>query len=166
MASATEIFKSQHQTKTPDLEATYKAPVARDKHPEAPIDGQDTIASHVSESSFIVEGQLYDAQIRSQQLQQKKHSLRGNVAKTDRKRMWADTEEVKRDIQADDLNATKQRKVLNRDGHIQSLAAKSYTVEGTRKRNDGVRQKLLNEGVTLKLDHTQDFNSAVGKETK
>jgi hypothetical protein len=160
MASATEQFKAQNSTRTsrPSLEASFKV----SQHPEAPEDGVDVIPSHVSESSFIVEGQLYDAQIRGQQLQQKKHSLRGNIAKTDRKRMWADTEEVKRDIQKDDLDATQQRKVLNREGHIQSLAAKSYTVESTRKVNDGRRQKLLNEGVTLKLDHTGDFNSVIG----
>lgn len=131
-------------------------------HPEAPIDGQDTTPSIVSESSFIVEGQILDGKIRSQQLQQKKHTLRGNIAKTERKKLWADTEEVKRDIQADDLDATKKRRELNREGHTQSLAAKSYSVEGTRARNSGMRQKLLNEGVNLKIDHTGSFDSAVG----
>ncbi|HEY9599049.1 MAG TPA: hypothetical protein V6D33_15395, partial [Cyanophyceae cyanobacterium] len=73
--------------------------MAGSTHPEAPVDGQDTTPSIVSESSFIVEGQILDGKIRSQQLQQKKHRLRGNIAKTERTRLWADTEEVKRDIQ-------------------------------------------------------------------
>jgi hypothetical protein len=132
-------------------------------HPEAPADGRDETPSIVSECSFIVEGQILDGQIRSQKIQQKKHELRGNIAKTERKKLWADTEEVKRDIQRDDLDATKQRRELNREGHTQSLAAKSYTVEQTRSRNNGMRQKLVNEGVTLKLDHLQGFDAAVGR---
>lgn len=138
-------------------------------HPEAPQDGKDETPSIVSECSFITEGQILDGKIRSQKIQQKKHDLRGNIAKTERKKLWADTEEVKRDIQRDDLDATQQRKTLNREGHTQSLAAKSYTVEKTRSANNGRRQALLNEGIALKLDHTQGFDAAVGrtqKETK
>lgn len=135
-------------------------------HPEAPEDGKDETPSIVSECSFIVETQILDGQIRSQKVQQKKHELRGNIAKTERKKLWADTEEVKRDIQRDDLDATKQRRTLNREGHTQSLAAKSYTVEGTRARNNGMRQKLVNEGVSLKLDHTGGFDAAVGRSNK
>lgn len=132
-------------------------------HPEAPQDGQDTTDSIVSESSFIVEEQILDGKIRSQKIQQKKHSLRGNIAKTERTKIWADTEEVKLDIQRDDFQATEKRRDLNRDGHVQSLAAKSYVVEGTRAVNNGKRQKLLNEGVKLDIDHTQGFESAIGK---
>lgn len=145
MASATELFRQKHATKM-TVETT----------PRKESD-DEVIASHISESSFIVEGQLFDAQIRSQRLQQKREELRGNIYKTERKKMWADTEEIKKDIQEDDLSATRKRKILNREGHVQSLSSKSYTIEGTKKRNDGVRQKLINEGVTLKLDHTKDF---------
>jgi hypothetical protein len=144
-------------------ETSSSVPRVGKTHPEAPEDGKDETPSIVSECSYIVEGQILDGQIRSQKIQQKKHELRGNIAKTDRKRMWADTEEVKRDIQRDDLDASKQRRTLNREGHTQSLAAKSYAVEQTRAVNDGRRQKLLNEGVTLKLDHTQSFDAAVGR---
>jgi hypothetical protein len=139
------------------LQKTYN----QKTHPEAPADGKDETPSMVSEGSFITEGQIYDAQIRSQQLQQKKHTLRGNIAKTERKKLWADTEELKRDIQADDKEATAQKKVLNRDGHVQTLAGKSYKVESDRSRNNGMRQKLLNEGIKLNLDHTQGFDAAV-----
>lgn len=135
-------------------------------HPEAPADGKDEIPSMVSETSFIVESQIYTAKINSQKLQQKKHELRGNIAKTERKRLWADTEEVKQDIQRNDLDATQQRKTLNQDGHVQSLAAKSYTIEKTRSTNNGRRQALLNEGIALKLDHTQGFDAAVGRKSK
>lgn len=136
-------------------------------HPEAPEGGQDSTPSMVSEGSFITEGQIYDSKIRSQKLQQKKHELRGNIAKTERKKLWADTEEVKRDIQADDLVASKKRRELNREGHTQSLAAKSYTVEQTRSRNAGRRQALVNEGISLKVDHTGTFEAATGqKEAK
>lgn len=132
-------------------------------HPEAPEDGQDTTDSIVSEASYIVEGQILDGQIRSEQLKQKKHTLRGNVAKTERKKLWADTEEVKRDIQRDDLDATKKRRDLNRDGHTQSLTAKSYSVEQTRSTNNGRRQALLNQGIKLNVDHTTGFDAAVGR---
>lgn len=135
-------------------------------HPEAPEDGQDTTDSIVTDASFIVEGQILDGRIRSEKLKQKKHELRGNVAKTERKKLWADTEEVKRDIQRDDLDATKQRRTLNRDGHTQSLAAKSYAVEQTRSTNNGRRQALLNQGIKLNVDHTAGFDSAVGRTKK
>lgn len=135
-------------------------------HPEASKSGQDEIPSMVSEKSFIVEGQIYDAKINSQKLQQKKHSLRGHVAKTEKKKLWADRQEVERDIEKDNLDASKQRRTLNREGHVQSLAAKSYTVERTRSVNDGRRQALVNEGISLKLDHTQGFDAAVGRTKK
>lgn len=163
MAISTETLREQFEKAGNKLN---EKPRIGKTHPEAPEDGQDTTDSVVSECSFIVEAQILDGKIRSQQLQQKKHSLRGNVAKTERKKLWADTEEVKRDIQRDDLDATKQRRTLNREGHTQSLAAKSYTVEGTRARNNGMRQKLVNEGVSLKLDHTQSFDVAVGRSNK
>jgi len=135
-------------------------------HPEAPADGQDTTDSIVTDASFIVEGQILDGQIRSEKLKQKKHELRGNVARTERKKLWADTEEVKRDIQRDDLDATKQRRTLNRDGHTQSLAAKSYQVEQTRSTNNGRRQALVNQGIKLNVDHTAGFDAAVGRTKK
>lgn len=167
MAISTETLREQFERAGNKLNENQSTkPRIGKTHPEAPEDGQDTTNSIVSECSFIVEAQILDGKIRSQQLQQKKHSLRGNVAKTERKKLWADTEEVKRDIQRDDLDATKQRRTLNREGHTQSLAAKSYTVEGTRARNNGMRQKLVNEGVSLKLDHTQGFDVAVGRSKK
>ncbi|HAJ59541.1 MAG TPA: hypothetical protein DCP31_09935 [Cyanobacteria bacterium UBA8543] len=127
-----------------------------------PTDGKDTTPSIMSESAFTTEGQILDGQIRSQQIQQKKHQLRGEIAKTERKSLWADTQEVKRDIQKDDLDATKQYQVLNRDSHVQNLANKSYKTELTRGRNNGLRQKLLNEGGKVNIDHTQGFSAAVG----
>ena len=167
MTTATETLRDQFLKAGNKLGGNEQSmPRVGKTHPEAPEDGRDETPSMVSEGSFITEGQIYDAKIRSQKLQQKKHELRGNIAKTGRKKLWADTEEVKRDIQKDDLDATKQRRTLNREGHTQSLAAKSYTVEQTRSRNNGKRQALLNEGVSLKLDHTGGFDAAVGRTKK
>lgn len=127
-----------------------------------PAEEIDTTPSIMSESAFTTEGQILDGQIRSQIIQQKKHTLRGNIAKTERKKLWADEQEVKRDIQKDDLDATKQMQVLNRDSHVQNLANKSYKTELTRGRNNGLRQKLLNEGGKVNIDHTGNFSAAVG----
>lgn len=167
MAVTTETLRDQFLKAGNKLEETVSNVSRAGKtHPEAPADGRDETPSIVSEASFIVEGQILDGQIRSQKVQQKKHELRGQIFKTERKKLWADTEEVKRDIQRDDLDATKQRRTLNREGHTQSLAAKSYTVEQTRAVNSGRRQKLLNEGTKLSLDHLQGFDAAVGRTKK
>lgn len=168
MAVSTETLRKQFIEAGNKMIGSDQAQTTQPKssHPEAPKSGKDETPSIVSECSFIVEGQILDGQIRSQKIQQKKHELRGNIAKTERKKLWADTEEVKRDIQRDDLDATKQRRELNREGHTQSLAAKSYTVEQTRAVNNGRRQKLLNEGVKLNLDHTGTFDAAVGRSKK
>ena len=140
-------------------------------HPEAPNgeQGDEFKSGLTSEADYTVQTGLLDARIRTQKVHQKTHTLRGEIAKTERKKLWADTEEVKRDTQGvrlsiakDDHDGAVKERAVNRDSITQRLANKSYKADIQRRQNDGLRQSILNSGSTVTTDHTQGFSGVTG----
>jgi hypothetical protein len=122
-----------------------------------------------SEADYTVQSTILDSKIRTQKLHQKTHQLRGETAKTERKKLWADTEEVKTktqgvrlEIAQDNYQGTVKEREINRDSITQRLANKSYKADIQRRQNDGLRQSILNSGATVKVDHTGGFDGVTG----
>lgn len=150
MATATQKFKAQH--------------------PEAPNgeQGDELKSGMTSEADYTVQVGLLDSRIRTQKVYQKTHQLRGETAKAERKKLWADTEEIKRDTQGvkkgiaqDDYQGAIKEREVNQESITQRLANKSYKTDITRRQNDGLRQSILNSGSTVTTDHTQKFQGAI-----
>ena len=121
-----------------------------------------------SEADYSVQSTLLQGRIRTQKLHQQTHQLRGETAKAESKRYWADTQEVLRDTQqvrlgiaTDNHQGKVKERQINQQEIVQKLAAKSYQVDLKRHKNSGLRQSLLNSEVDLSFDHTEDFNQAL-----
>ena len=151
--------------------ATQTTTRKRSTHPEAPEGekGDEFKSGLTSEADYTVQAGLLDAGIRTQKLHQKTHQLRGETAKAERKKIWADTEEIKRDTQGvkkgiaqDNYAGAVKERTVNQDSITQRLANKSYKTDITRRQNDGLRQSILNSGSTVTTDHTQGFSGVTG----
>jgi len=143
----------------------------RQTHPEAPNGekGDEFKSGLTSEADYTVQSGLLNAQIRTQKLHQQTHQLRGEKAKAERKKLWADTEEVKAKtqeivlgIEQDNFAGVTKERVVNQDSIAQRLANKQYKTDITRRRNDGLRQSILNSGSTATIDHTTGFSGVTG----
>lgn len=104
----------------------------------------------------------------SEKRQQRGHILRGERAKTERTKLWADTQEVKRDrqqvklqteetklqtdkehlaIAEDNLKEVQAVGILNKQRIIKNLATKAYSVTGDSQYLQKASQKILAGGV-------------------
>ncbi|MBD2060770.1 hypothetical protein NDI37_22000 [Funiculus sociatus GB2-A5] len=106
--------------------------------------------------------------LEAEKRQQRGHILRGEKAKTERTKLWADTQEVKRDrqqvkleteeiklqndnekkgIAEDNLKETQATGILNKQRIIKNLATKAYAVTGDSQYLQKAQQKILAGGV-------------------
>lgn len=111
--------------------------------------------------------------LEAEKRQQRGHILRGEKAKTERCKLWADTQEVKRDrqqvkleteqiklqtdnekkaIAQDNLKEAQAVGILNRQRIVKNLATKAYAVTGDAKYLSNASQKILAGGVTQAVE--------------
>ncbi len=137
------------------------------------------------QSSDLPDELTFKFAVEAEKRQQRGHILRGEKAKTERTKLWADTQEVKRDrqkvkleieeiklqndnekkaIAEDNLKETQATGILNKQRIIKNLATKAYAVTGDSQYLQKAQQKILAGGVGQAVEFASESTKEKVKE--
>ncbi|MBD1836653.1 hypothetical protein [Coleofasciculus sp. FACHB-501] len=137
------------------------------------------------QSSELPDELTFKFNLEAEKRQQRGHILRGEKAKTERCKLWADTQEVKRDRQQvkleteeiklqtdkekkataeDNLKEAQAVGILNRHRIVKNLATKAYAVTGDSQYLQVASQKILAGGISQAVDFASKTPSKAKQE--